>query len=250
MKRVTSHLFIPLALLALAYFTTASARAQQAAKESTHPFPNAPQDFVVCTGWHALCTDSPDCKRNGNMAACDCMRVNETHIVATSEIRNVEVKRLTDIKCTRAHPCDVDEAPICQAIKDGYVENDVTYQWVSTYSYRGWCDLIAVKPIACDPILPNYSGDTSYAICDVAPCTEIPNPSDPKRPLSCQCRVVDNEAFVGMNGSCSGVNGGITSSMPVSAWDFQKNTYPFPMPGYQYVQGSCEPVGSDPAPIR
>ncbi len=34
-----------------------------------------PQEFVVCTGWHALCTASPDCKMHGHTAGCDCLRV-------------------------------------------------------------------------------------------------------------------------------------------------------------------------------
>lgn len=246
MKRLIGHLLRALTLLAIAGPSFAHAQAQHAPQ---HTFPNAPQDFVVCTGWHALCTASPDCKRNGNWASCDCMRVNETHIVATAEIRNTEVKRLTDVKCTNAHPCEVDQAPICDAIKNGYEENNVKYQWVSTYSYRGWCALLASKPIACDPTVANYVGDSSYAVCDIAPCTEIKNPVDPNRPLSCQCRAADNEAFVGMNGSCTGVNGGIMSSMPTWAWDFQNNTYPFPMPGYEFVQDACAPLGSDPVSV-
>ena len=31
-----------------------------------------------------------------------------------------------------------------------------------------------------------------------------------------------------------------------SAWDFRNNTCPFPMPGYEYVQGACAPLKSDP----
>ena len=51
---------------------------------SQQAFIEVPQEFVVCTGWHALCTASPDCKMNGDKADCDCLRVNETHIVETS----------------------------------------------------------------------------------------------------------------------------------------------------------------------
>ena len=43
--------------------------------------PNTPQAAVVCTGWHALCDASTDCKVNGNNADCACWRVNENHIV-------------------------------------------------------------------------------------------------------------------------------------------------------------------------
>jgi hypothetical protein len=55
---------------------------------------------------------------------------------------------------------------------------------------------------------------------------------------------------VGTDGSCIGENGGIMSSMLASAWDFQNNTYTFPMPGYQYVQGACAPLKSDPLAAR
>jgi hypothetical protein len=34
--------------------------------------------------------------------------------------------------------------------------------------------------------------------------------------------------------------------MQLSGWDFQNNTYLFPMPGYEYVQGACAPLKSDP----
>jgi len=232
--------------IALGYASTGVADIGKKTEGSTHTFPNAPQEFVVCTGWHALCSASPDCRMNGDMADCDCMRVNEAHIVATTEIQDTAVKRLTEVKCTNVHPCDVDQAPVCKAIKDGQYEVDnVKYDWVSTYSYRGWCGLLKnVK--ACDQKADGYSGDLYWAVCDVAPCTENRNPSDPNRPLSCQCRVVENESFVGMNGSCTGDKGGIMSSMPLWAWDFQNNTYPFPMPGYEYVQGACAPVESDP----
>lgn len=215
--------------------------------KKTHNLPNTPQEIVVCTGWHALCTASPDCTVNGDKADCDCMRANEAHIMVTSEIQDSAVKRLTQIKCTNVHPCDVDQAPVCKAIKYGQYEVDnVKYDWVSTYSYRGWCGLLQWNLQSCYPDAPGYSGDSKWAVCDGAPCTENRNSSDPNRPLSCQCRVVENEPFVGMKGSCTGDNGGIMSSMPVSAWDFEKNTYPFPMPGYEYVQGACAPLKSDP----
>jgi hypothetical protein len=204
-----------------------------------------PQDFVVCSGWHALCSASPDCKMSGDKANCDCLRVNESHIVATSEIQDLVVKRLTLTKCTKNHPCEVDQAPVCIAIKNAkYKVDHIRYNWVSTFSYRGWCGLLDHKPIACDQHAPGYSGDLYWAICDAAPCTENPNPSDPNKPLSCQCRV-ESTPFVGFGGTCTGLNGGIMSSSPLWAWDFQKNTFPFPMPGYEFVQGACAPLRSD-----
>lgn len=205
-----------------------------------------PQDWVECTGWHALCSASNDCKMKGDKADCDCLRVNENHIVETSAIQDAAVKRLTMARCTSQHPCDVDQAPVCKAIADGQYEVDnVKYDWVSTYSYRGWCGLLQVKPKACDTRAPGYTGDKNWAICDAAPCTENSNPADPEKPLSCQCRV-EKTPFVGPGGRCVGDNGGIMSSFPLEAWDFQNNTYPFPMPGYEYVQGACSTLKSDP----
>lgn len=258
MKRLARLAVASVVFLALANLNLHNAQAQQGPKKAapvggktkvTHSSPNSPQPFVMCTGWHALCSDSLDCQVEGRTANCDCLRVNETHIVATSEIQDAAVKRQTEVKCTEMHPCDVDHAPICEAIKTGqYKVADVNYRWVSTYSYRGWCTLLKQSLLACDPTAPDYVGDSSWAICDVAPCTEIQSPTDPEKLLSCQCRVVTNEAFVGMNGSCTGESGGIMSSMTVDAWDFQNNTYPFPMPGYEYVQGACAPLKSDPLP--
>ena len=211
-----------------------------------------PQEFVVCTGWHALCSASFDCKINadGDTADCDCMRVNETHIVETASIQDTAVKRRTLSLCTNKHPCEIDQAPVCGAIKYGqYKVNKIKYEWVSTYSYRGWCLILDSELIPCDQGEYDYKGDKYWAVCDGAPCRENPYPSDPDWPLICQCRVEDTP-FVGINGKCSGENGGIISSFPIWAWDFQKNTYRIYMPGYEYVQGACAPLGSDPLPMR
>lgn len=236
-------------LIATCYGTTCLAEVGGKPDNSTHNFTDVPQEFVVCNGWHALCTESHDCIMHGDKADCDCMRVNETHIVATNEIQDTLAKNLTLARCTNEHPCDVDQAPVCNAIKYGqYKVDNVRYDWVSTYSYRGWCSLW-LKPIACDQNATSYTGDRYWAICDAAPCTENLNPSDPDKPLSCQCRV-NNTPFVGINDSCTGNNGGIMSSMPLWAWDFRNNTYPFPMPGYEYVQGACAALKSDPLPPR
>ena len=68
--------------IALSYGTICLAEVGEKTNNGTDI--DATQDFVVCTGWHALCTDSNDCKMHGDKADCDCMRVNETHIVYTS----------------------------------------------------------------------------------------------------------------------------------------------------------------------
>ncbi len=260
MKGVGNLVLSSLVFLALADLNFVNAQAQNTPQRveqhgrgtdrTAHNSADAPQDFVVCTGWHALCSASTDCKMNGDKADCDCLRVNETHIVATTEIQDTAVKLATQAKCTYKHPCDVDQAPVCKAIKYAqYQVDNIKYQWVSTYSYRGWCSILQLKFKACDQSAAGYAGDLDWAVCDAAPCTENENPSNPDKPLSCQCRV-ESTPFVGMNESCTGDNGGIMSSFPLWAWDFQKNTYPFPMPGYEYVQGACAPLKSDPLPPR
>jgi hypothetical protein len=198
MKTVEILLLKSLVLLAIASLSFVAALAQGAprsgapigekTKSRTH---NVPQEFVVCTGWHALCSASPDCKMNGGTADCDCLKVNENHIVQTSSIQDPLIKHLTDAKCTTAHPCDVDEAPACHAIKSGqYTVDNTRYRWVSTYSYRGWCSLLQANLQSCDPGTAGYSGDRYWAVCDAAPCTEIENPSNPEKPLSCKCQVL------------------------------------------------------------
>lgn len=258
MKSVESLVLTSLLFLAIVNLSLVNIPAQglrqavpQGGEKTDARTHNLPQEFVVCTGWHALCTASYDCRIRGDGTAdCDCMRVNEPHIVATSAIRDTAVKRLTQAQCTNKHPCDVDQAPVCQAIQEGqYQVSGVKYDWVSTYSYRGWCDLLQVEIKACDPRLAGYIGDRHWAVCDAAPCTENANPFDPNRPLTCQCQVEDTP-FLGTNGSCTGDNGGIMSSSPLWTWDFTQKTYRIPIPGLAYVQGACAPLRSDLLPVR
>ena len=206
-----------------------------------------PQLAVACTGWHALCSFTADCQTNGgDTADCACWRVNETHIVVTDAIQDAAVKRMTQTKCTTRNTCDVDEAPVCSAIRDGQYEvAQVKYDWVSTFSYRGWCELY--RPKACDPTRPDYVGDTRWAVCDAAPCTEIPDPADPERPLSCRCPVMEGP-FVGTKDSCTGENGGLISAIELQYWDFEKDSFSVPVQGYEYVQGACAALKSDPWP--
>jgi hypothetical protein len=205
-----------------------------------------PQFLVECTGWHALCSATTDCQVTSEGADCDCWRVNETHIVATSEIQDPAVKRMTELKCTDKHPCGLDEAPVCSAIRDGEYEFEgVKYPWVSTFSYRGWCDFY--QPKACDTEDGGYVGDYAWAICDVAPCTELADPVDPDRPLRCHCRVKEGP-FVGTKDSCTGDDGGLISAMELWVWDFENETWALPMPGFDYIKGACEAIRSDPLP--
>lgn len=199
-----------------------------------------PQLTVECTGWHALCSLATDCKvdRKGqNQADCACWKINENHMVVTAFIKNdtfgYDVKGLTQSTCTTETPCAVDEAPVCQAIKDLLAEE----QWVSTYSYRGWCQ--NWDPVAC--VRRNIG---PWADCMTSPCQEKPDPKDPDRPLSCQC-TVNYGPFIGTNGQCKTKKGTVMSTIPRASWDFNNGTFIFPMPGYEYVKGACEPIGSD-----
>lgn len=245
-----NHRSVVLAVVTWMTIATASAFASDAhgmPGERSERAAVEPQLAVVCTGWHALCTGSVDCQTTGGgMADCACWRVNETHIVVTSEIQDPTVKRLTQTRCTSKNACGIDEAPVCSAIRDGqYKVDEVKHDWVSTYSYRGWCGLY--RPKACDTTEPDYDGDMQWAICDAAPCTEIANPADPDRPLSCQCRVMEGP-FVGGVDSCTGEDGGIISAMALEYWDFETNDYTVPIPGYDYVRGACASLHSDPWP--
>jgi hypothetical protein len=208
-----------------------------------------PDDVVVCTGWHALCSASTDCQVNGDRASCDCLRVNETHMVMTSEIHDPVLRRMTQARCNSKHHCEVDEAPVCKVIRDGQYEVDgIKYPWVSTFSYRGWCDLY--RPKACDVTDNNYRGDRIWAICDAAPCVENPNPADPNRPLTCDCPIVKEQSFIGTKDSCTGENGGIISAMALWVWDFENDTFSVPVPGYDSVRSACAALESDPFPAR
>jgi hypothetical protein len=202
------------------------------------PPENAPQTSVVCTGWHALCDAAADCQVIGGQAYCDCWAVDEQHVVETSKIQDPELLRETQRRCTTGDPCDVDEAPVCAAIQDGtFTVDNVAYQWVSTYSYLAWCTTFRPSPSPC-------TGE--WADCMSAPCTEISDPDDPARPLSCQCRLQepegDRNTFVGINGTCS-PNGPteVMSTIASRLWDFEKQTYRIPPPGYEYVSGACAP---------
>lgn len=198
------------------------------------PIKNRAQPSVVCTGWHALCDAADDCEVYGDEANCACWPVKEHHIVETSKIQDLKVKWETQRRCTIAHPCGVDEAPVCRAIRRGqFTVDHVTYEWVSTYSYLGWCTTFRPSSEACTG---------QWADCMSAPCTEIDNPDDPTRSLNCQCRVEDTD-YVGINGTCSpnGDDGVVMSTIASSLWDFENNTYVVPPPGYEYVGPACAP---------
>jgi hypothetical protein len=132
-----------------------------------------PQLAVVCTGWHALCSGSTDCQVNGEGVDCDCWRVNETHIVEMSEIQNIRVKRLTEARCTNRHPCDVDEAPVCAAIKDGRHE-------VEGINYPGSRRFLIADGVASTSRRPVIQPQTVMLVISTGP-SATPHPARKRR---------------------------------------------------------------------
>ena len=198
--------------------------------------PPEPQGAIQCTGWHALCSLATDCRVIDGVAYCDCWKVNEPYVVITADIQDLQVKADTEKACTSVHPCEMDEAPVCKAIKDGtFTVDGIKYEWVSTYSYRGWCD--NWNPVQCDA--------GPWADCMTYPCTENQNPTDPNRPLVCQC-TVKHLPFVGSNGGCVTGEGEVMSTINQLLWNFDQNQFTLSMPGYEYVKGACAPILSDP----
>jgi hypothetical protein len=195
-----------------------------------------PQETVECTGWHALCSLADDCSANGE---CDCWRVNENYVVATSNIKNDQIRATTQRRCTNKNPCGVDEAPVCTAIQSGqFTVAGVAYPWISTYSYRGWCE--NWDPVKCTD---GNQGAGAWADCMTSPCWE--NSSGTDRPLTCACTINHGE-FVGTNGSCvaGGGAGNMMSTIPLHSWNFPLQTFTFDMPGYEYVKGACSAIHS------
>jgi hypothetical protein len=220
--------FVSMTMVVLTYGLMASAEVS---------IGDPPQLSVECTGWHAVCALATDCKVDQNQADCACWKVKEPHVVATTNIKNdtfggAPVKEQTQSECTKAHPCDVDQAPVCKAIKelgDG--------QYVSTFSYRGWCK-------KWDPVKCEGENEGPWADCMTSLCTEIQDPKNPQRPLSCQC-TVNYGPFVGTHGRCRTKKGTVMSTIPEGAWNFKRGTFSFPMPGDEYVKEACAPLKSD-----
>jgi hypothetical protein len=201
-----------------------------------------PQPQVVCTGRHALCSFADDCvvdKNNPWLANCACWEVSEPHIVSTADIKDqafggLPIKKMTQRLCTVDHPCNVDEAPVCMAIKRLLQNQRRAYNWVSTYSYRGWCE--NWEPVACG------NKNSPWADCMSSPCREVAPGTD--RPLNCRCDVLTGP-FVGTRGSCDAGKGKVMSTIKQEMWDFDHNTYRIPPSGFEYVNSACSSLGSD-----
>jgi hypothetical protein len=197
-----------------------------------------PQAIVECLGEHALCNATTDCKKiSDTQANCACYKVSEIHLVETSKILDKKARLLTQKRCTTAHPCKAGRAPICRVIRNGqYQVGTTTYPSVSTYSYRGWCQTF--HPVACEGQMAG-----AWADCMAAPCTV--DPSNPGRPLNCQC-IINNGPFVGINGSCETKPGEVMSTIPRAAWNFHEGAFSVPLPGNDYVnKGACKPLKSE-----
>lgn len=101
-----------------------------------------------------------------------------------------------------------------QAIKE-LLEYDL---WISTYSYRGWCQ-------NWDPVECQGEDAGPWADCMTSPC-EVVDDSD--RPLSCRC-TVNVDPFVGTNGSCDDENPEtVMFTIERFTLDFKNNGFPFP----------------------
>jgi len=226
---------LALASLAAVFACSATVKAE---KPSITP-PVVPQVSVECTGWHALCSLATDCRVGpSGKADCDCWRVDENHMVVTGAIKDPAVRAATQRRCTNKNPCGVDEAPVCKAIQSReMIVDGVQTDWVSTYSYRGWCK--NWKPVACDR---TNGKDGPWADCMTSPCTE--NHSGTDRPLTCQCTVHDG-GFIGTNGGCATAQDEVMSTIPRETWSFENNQFTLDMNGYEFVKGACADIGSD-----
>jgi len=201
-----------------------------------------PQETVECTGWHAVCALATGCQVVGqDTADCACWKVNERHVVVTIGIKDdtfggKQIMERTRSKCTTLHPCGLDEAPVCHAIKKLLPSR----QWVSTFSYRGWCR-------NWDPVKCEGEKAGPWADCMTSACTESQDPQDRRRPLNCQC-TVHNGPFVGTRGTCDGRPGTVMSTIQISFWDFDNDMFASfaEMPGNEYVnKEACGRLTSD-----
>jgi hypothetical protein len=202
---------------------------------------NKPQETVECTGWHAVCAMATGCKVvDQNTADCACWKVNERHVVFTIGIKDATfggdpIMKETRETCTTVHPCGLDEAPVCQEIK-----NLLPGKWVSTFSYRGWCK--NWKALACED-----KNEGLWADCMTSSCSESQDPQDRHRPLNCQC-TVHKGAFVGTNGTCNSPAGTVMSTIDISFWDFDNGMFSSfaEMPANEYVnKEACGRLSSD-----
>jgi hypothetical protein len=196
------------------------------------------QEAVECTGWHALCSLATDCKVKNGTAYCNCWKVDEPYIVVTADIQDEDVKDKTRTQCTLNSPALWMRRLFVLQSKNGtFTVDNKRYKWVSTFSYRGWCE--HWNPKACDK--------APWADCMTYPCTENTDPkADPNRPLVCQCKVNTNQPFVGTNGKCKTKKTEVMSTINQALWDFDNNRFAVPMPGDLFVnKGACAPLQSD-----
>jgi hypothetical protein len=214
-RRMTRKTFdARLALAAcLAILTTGQALAQTA----------TPQQFVVCTGQHALCSFATHCElsADGTHASCNCWDVNDTFIVNTAAILDASAKQATLAACTDAHPCATNEAPVCTAIASHqFMVNGVSPARVSAFSYVDFCKRF--NPVSCSA--------GPWASCMTAAC-DVTN-KDPNKPLTCSCPVIKSP-FIGVQGSCEQPRNTVMSTIPAT-FNFSA------LPGSAFVLEACQ----------
>ena len=181
---------------------------------------SSPQARVECIGRHALCTFS-SCTQNG---LCDCWVVNSTFSVSTSEILNETIRIETQKVCTQDKPCNINTAPICNAIINNsyYINNTLSWA-VSAFSWEAYCT--RADPVNCPTGL--------WAACMTASCIERDN--DPNLAL-CSCPVklspwIDFQ-YPNKQSNCKYPNGVITSTVPAN---FSMEV----LPGASYALEAC-----------
>lgn len=204
------------------FLLVAAVAATSSAQAST------PQDRVLCSGPHVLCSLAPCEIKDDATAICRCVEVNDTYAVSLSEIRNDDVSAATKARCTASSPCSLDSAPVCEAIKRGNIEFGsvrVEPGMVSTFSWGGWCSATEF-----DPSRPAVCSPSPWAACMTAPCRRN---KDGGGSVDCQC-TWQNSSWIDFRGGgkeCSKM----VSSVPA---DFDMQQMPFA----SQVLGACAKI--------
>eukprot|EP00747_Dinoflagellata_sp_TGD_P184752 gnl/TRDRNA2_/TRDRNA2_40671_c0_seq2.p1 gnl/TRDRNA2_/TRDRNA2_40671_c0~~gnl/TRDRNA2_/TRDRNA2_40671_c0_seq2.p1 ORF type:complete len:224 (-),score=20.35 gnl/TRDRNA2_/TRDRNA2_40671_c0_seq2:6-677(-) len=159
-----------------------------------------PQARVQCHGPHALCTMASCSEASHDpitltaTMTCDCWFVNSTFAVSQDEILNSSVQSATRSSCTTAHPCQVNEAPVCSAIAEGsvFLGQRTAPGLVSAFSWEGWCSRVqhhTAKVCSASP----------WAACMTAPCSRHSESGK----VSCTCPVTESQWIDFDGGGCS-----------------------------------------------
>eukprot|EP01084_Bolivina_argentea_P102462 183555_1 len=148
-----------------------------------------PQPLVQCAGVHALCVFA-SCSSDGS---CRCKTYDSIYQIATAAIKNDTIKDKTLSYCTLESPCEINQAPICEAIiNNEYYVNDKLSQVTSAYSWNSFCER------AWPTQIWSQCNDGLWASCMMASCSYDPQTDF----VLCECDVkigvnvawIDNDA--------------------------------------------------------